>query len=742
MRMYQNEQDWKEVEASKKMEEAAMAQIGFYNNGSEFYKGNYCILWANDGEEEKIQYIQEAEVKWESDIKYGIKWKDGIKGGEVERLEVILNDENKKLGDIFCTTPYGLIKKNVTGIGATTLELRSQRNSIIVVPTKNLAYNKWETGYNKETGKNVYLYVGSAIGILKNSDSYDIERYINDATITYKKILVVADSLPKVMRLIDPAKWFIMVDEIDMYQTDSSFRPSLEDAIDYYFRFPQKNRCLVSATIRPFFNPQLQEEPLIDINYAVNNPRHLTICCSDNIRANVKEQIPKLLEQYPDDKIAIANNHLTSILKIIALLPEELQQKCSILCGESSKDKAGEYYKELVDNLLPSQITFFTSTYFVGVDIDEPFHLISISDPERLYTLLSPERLKQIAGRCRPGLLSEYVVYSTNARKVRKGYKFVLDRLFEFAKKLVVIANEAGAVLEQYPNFVSEFKIRGVRDSILDASNFSVLESSPLPYIRQNIDGECVLYYFNFDALEEYVRLRNDLYATPTQLLDELSKTCRVTYLEPEERAIDAKQEELERQVDVDLAERESEILDDLIAKLEGFAGGSLEKAAIRQMKRTALREERRFIDRFLELSPYVPFEPLTKTLKNNNVKNDKWFKGYKNAVIFWALDEEHQFKRDLQKAFELNVGYRREECLVKMRKLIKYHIEDNLEYTDSKVMGFLRDICQSFWGKKTDGGATLTITSYVNESLHNEPELIPLARIAPLTKLDGLFKV
>ena len=39
--------------------------------------------------------------------------------------------------------PHGIVDKQVAGIGATTLEIESNRNSIIVVPTKMLAYNKW-----------------------------------------------------------------------------------------------------------------------------------------------------------------------------------------------------------------------------------------------------------------------------------------------------------------------------------------------------------------------------------------------------------------------------------------------------------------------------------------------------------------------------------------------------------------------------------------------------------------------
>ncbi|MBC7423212.1 MAG: hypothetical protein H7334_07120, partial [Ferruginibacter sp.] len=59
-----------------------------------------------------------------------------------------------KLTDVFTKMPYGLIHKEETGIGATTLELKAKRNSIIVEPIKVTASTK---AY-KEKGA---FYVGS-----------------------------------------------------------------------------------------------------------------------------------------------------------------------------------------------------------------------------------------------------------------------------------------------------------------------------------------------------------------------------------------------------------------------------------------------------------------------------------------------------------------------------------------------------------------------------------------------------
>lgn len=59
-------------------------------------------------------------------------------------IEIVIRRKNKasfqeqtRLLDIFKFHPSGVLYKEETGIGATTLELRSLRNSIIVEPIKN-----------------------------------------------------------------------------------------------------------------------------------------------------------------------------------------------------------------------------------------------------------------------------------------------------------------------------------------------------------------------------------------------------------------------------------------------------------------------------------------------------------------------------------------------------------------------------------------------------------------------------
>lgn len=282
----------------------------------------------------------------------------------LDSLEVLIKDNTKRFSEVFRQLPYGIIKKNVTGIGATTLALNAENNCIVVCPTRSLAYGKYCKGIT-EDGTKRYLYVGSGIGDIERVTSKNIRAYLGNKKIPYKKILVVADSLPRLMEYLPQnlEKWHIMVDEIDCYQTDGVYRPALENVIDYFFKFPERNRCLVSATIRPFSDPRLADLPLIDVKYEQFIRRPIEMIRSTNIPKTVATTLERTIRQYPEDKIVVAYNTVSSMRIIIELLPDELKGKCEIWCSSQSEQQAGEYYpQENIGTHLTRQITFLTCT--------------------------------------------------------------------------------------------------------------------------------------------------------------------------------------------------------------------------------------------------------------------------------------------------------------------------------------------------------------------------------------------
>lgn len=727
------EQEMHELDELRRQE---YEETYFLNPGSIFSQGRYELLWASDGEDRFLQFVQGTDIKYGNLLASSVKWVDDKIGGVVESINITIPEEGKKLSDIFYTTPYGVVKKNVTGIGATTLELRCERNSIIVVPTKALAYEKYKTGIDAETGVSRFLYVGSDMESVKAPSNEEIADYVN-SSLPHKKVLVVADSLYKVLKHITPAEWFLMVDEIDIYQSDSVFRPSLESVIDYYFEFPQTQRCLVSATIRPFSHPDIQQEPVININYSVLRKRTVNLTYSKNLNGSVVRYITTLQQEHPEEKIVVAYNKLQQIRQIIGLLSSELQQRCAILCSPQSKERAGEFYSELEDGHLSKHITFMTCTFFVGIDIADRFHLISVSNAAYLYTMLSPNRLQQIAGRCRPGLLSEQIYYNVRGDFEEINVNEKIDHLMAYANDMCNLANQAGVIMARYGDMVTDVAIKNLKGHIIKDSAVTYCDSSPVSYIRLNKDGICEISYFNVDAIREGLTLRTEMYRSASNVRQALLASCEISVGPDEREEKSEEQKQVEGAIDAELDAIQEQAVSALVEKLrELAANGPVNPMILTQLKRKASREEKRFLARFEKLQRYVPFEALVEILQKESSSNETWFKGFKNGVIFWALEEDHPFKTGIKREFALNQIYPKSERLPKIQGLVRYHLSREIS-SDVTAIRFLQQLC-SF--TRENDRTKYQLVSYQNKQIAGDIE--PLNRIGRNEPLQDLLEI
>ena len=123
-----------------------------------------------------------------------------------------------------------LLDKGVTGCGGTYCELYSDRNSIILVPTIELAKNKSKKGFLVVYGKT-------------NED--EIIKYIN-SDIKYKKIIGTYDSLKKLINF-NLFSYFLLIDEYHILFNSYSFRNSaIQFLLQNYNKF--NDYCFMTAT--------------------------------------------------------------------------------------------------------------------------------------------------------------------------------------------------------------------------------------------------------------------------------------------------------------------------------------------------------------------------------------------------------------------------------------------------------------------------------------------------------------
>lgn len=473
-------------------------------------------------EDRAIQFLNNGEVCTNDKLQYGLVYDED--DYSIIGCNFTMPSKHAWLGDVFATLPYGIIKKNKTGIGATTLELSSKRNSIIVVPTRALAYEKAKNSKIPNTNKYKVLYCG---GKLKDFIIPSLSEYLADEEIPYKKLLVVADSLPRTLEVIGEDNYknfFIMIDEIDSYQYESHYRPNIEKVVDCYFKFPQGQRCMISATMGSFTNPLIKEEPIINVHFTEIGARKVALQPSNNPLVTAIDKILQLRRDFPQDKILIALNLVTrGILPIIESLPNELKAECGVLCGDKSKPHVKDYLHEVLDNELPTPITFMSSTYFVGVDFSDRYHLVTVMDASYPWTLLSTDKLQQIAGRCRhkDGLLSETIIYNTISQTTNSiNYDELETNIINDANVLIDLSSSFNNAKQKFPKLIKTYN-EIYLDEIVKSSAKSYFGSSYVKLVRESEDN-IKIAYFNIDNILIQVRLLHTTYANNRSLYNEL----------------------------------------------------------------------------------------------------------------------------------------------------------------------------------------------------------------------------
>ena len=653
----------------KKTEIDLEAEDGFLKYAilsKEVKSGKYNVVYfpnensdgANGNDYSSIESLNGATVNLKhTDLEYRINWvkkPDGDSEGEITSIDFTMPGDEKWLEKIFDRMPYGLIKKNRTGIGATTLELKADRNSIIVVPTKALASSKKLSGRKADKTGRYYHYVGGETPKVRKQPS--IDAFLANGSIKPKKFIVVADSLPKLIRKIGLRKckdYFLMVDEIDSYQYDSSYRPNLENVMDCYFSlFPPEQRCLVSATVGQFSDPRINDEPVINIRFSAPSPRKIHLNSTNNVVETTARKIESLSREFPEDKILVAYNSIQyGILPVIRLLGEGLQQECAVMCSVNSRNHVDRYYAELEDELLPSRITFMTCTYFVGVDIKERFHLISVADVHHPHTLLSEDKLQQIAGRCRhpEGLLSETLIYSTSISSDTEpvpvtSVKTMLDdavSLASFAKSVQQIKEKFPKAFPKYNPLTAEY--------VVNHSHKSYDMTGEVRMIRQTVTGKIQPAYFNIDSLVIQQNLNNSIYRTPSALKDALEKSGHsITYYHSTEHS--GVPAGIHKEIREKIKESDEQQLEDIINSLKDIES-SKERLKYAEKLECSKRNQM-FIYYFMKLQRYVPFDVLTGKLRELKSKTN--YERFYQATIIWALDEKHPLKCSIRENFPI----------------------------------------------------------------------------------------
>ncbi len=318
-------------------------------------------------------------------------------------------EKGQYLTDILSEIPSNIIlSKTITGIGATTAEIKAKRHSIIIVPNKPVIEGKCRKHHN-------------LIGVYEGVSEHEIAMSMLSAD-GFCKIMTTPESYLKVRKACEMLNiniydtFFILCDEAHQYIDDADYRESIVLPMDDFFKF--KNKAMVSATLLEFSDPRFKAHSFTTVKVVPNYPyKHkITAISTQCIFAEVKRLI-----QSTEKCVCIFLNNVDMIYSIIDQLG--IAEESAIFCSDKSKRKVkGEYKYSSVHSSWNSdkmkRYSFFTSRFFNAFDLELSYNpdVIMITDANTIqYTMLDIDTdCIQILGRFRNGISSATHIFNTN----------------------------------------------------------------------------------------------------------------------------------------------------------------------------------------------------------------------------------------------------------------------------------------------------------------------------------------
>ena len=315
--------------------------------------------------------------------------------------------EGQFLSNVLSEIPTDcILSKRVPGCGATTLELKTNRNSIIIVPNVPVIQSKEK---KEPYPKGVYedVTVSEVVTYLKENIRY--------------KIMTTPESFGKIKVACEKcniniySEFFLLMDECHQLVKDVDYRNFIVLPMADFFKF--KNKAMVSATPLGFSDPRLKKFETLEVRADYDYQQEITV-----INAyNTTKAIGEYLESHQNGTVCFFVNSITQIYSIMRHF--KLLEDSTVYCAPKSVTKLKEgydftnAYKEWSAETM-KRYNFFTGRFFSAFDLELTYKpdLVMITDPYLSpYTMLDVDTDSiQICGRFRKGVNSATHIYRVN----------------------------------------------------------------------------------------------------------------------------------------------------------------------------------------------------------------------------------------------------------------------------------------------------------------------------------------
>ncbi len=299
-----------------------------------------------------------------------------------------------------------ILSKRIPGCGATTLELLTDRNSIIIVPNVPVIKSKKQKFPNM---KGVYedVKVNDVVAYLRGNSRY--------------KIMTTPESFGKIKIACEKcginiySEFFLLMDECHQLIKDVDYRKYIVLPMTDFFRF--KNKAMVSATPLGFSDPRLKNFETIEVRADYNYQQDIMVINT----YNTTKAIDEYLDSHQNRTACFFVNSIAQIYSIMKHF--NLLNDSTVYCAPESISKLREGYDFINayrewDASTMKRYNFFTGRFFSAFDLELDYKpdLVMITDPYiSPYTMLDVDTdCIQICGRFRNGINSATHIYRVN----------------------------------------------------------------------------------------------------------------------------------------------------------------------------------------------------------------------------------------------------------------------------------------------------------------------------------------
>ena len=605
---------------------------------------------------------------------------EGIKNGVSLSLETPVKIEPNSRG-FRC----GIIESIASNFTYIEEEIKAYRNSIILTSTPNRM---------KELLANENVFHYSTMN--KHKELYS---YLKSNRI--KKFITTPRYLSFLMEAIDPIEdYYFIIEDMDALLRKASYRTDMENIMDYYFMFDKEKRCTYISNANVLTNPLFMKEQRNEDNNTFLPTRHISLhyvptiieqidekkkkkVC--NIVGSVRETIERLPNQ---DKLLVFYPSVKDAKEVVLTLSSESQEECCIVCNKSGQKIAGEFYADIEANkkCLNKRIVIWATNDWDIVFKDQ-YHMVSVIDASKGSTLLSLKTLHQLylLNEETTNVLTDTIIYNTTSYNPQWEDDFTA--LEERAEKIIQLTYAADMISQGDSSLQGIFNI--AKNVVKDKAKGKISgRFTPFKLTRKDINGKSTIAYMSFDSLKQRTNLIKELYNYKDSLSKKLESTCSITNIG--EGHVDITINQANAKEEMKVLQKKIKA-DDWNAGLEEVKemlstdSLSIESLTAKYKKGNSILKK--LYKLMLNLYPYIDTHELIMLLGNIKCTNTIPLKNLNNAIIYWALEDEHPFKAAINKAFIVKGRYTNSQITERMIPILHYHLHKDYPKTSRKVI-------------------------------------------------------